>query len=267
VEEIAVKSWEEFEERLLPFFGGLSRIRKSPPRLTTPIFRGHGNATWSLKTTLERSAQHQLSMSQYFAKIRTVKPAVVSLTGKEWVLPGMFDPDYKPSTPPPGYEFMIYLRHHGFPSPLLDWTESPYVAAFFAFHKSNDHNNDHVAIYSYATRTMFRRKRSVKAGYIITLGPHVVSHQRHYSQQSRYTICVRPSENENEGFLYTRHEDIETSRSENFHVFTKYLIPRSERKKVMARLTLMNITAFSLFGSEEALMETLAYSIIEKGQS
>src|SRR5579871_975887 len=33
----------------------------------------------------------------------------------------------------PGYDYMAYLRHHGFPSPLLDWTRSPYVAAFFAF--------------------------------------------------------------------------------------------------------------------------------------
>lgn len=33
------------------------------------------------------------------------------------------------------YGFMTRLRHHGFPSPLLDWPQSPYIAAFFAFNK------------------------------------------------------------------------------------------------------------------------------------
>jgi hypothetical protein len=263
MEEVPVKNWEEFEGHLSSFFQESIRQRVTPPPQTSPLFRGHGDASWSLKTTLERFTEYQFTMADYLKRMNAVKPAVVSLTGKEWILPEGLDCTYTPHAPPPGYEFMIYLRHHGFPSPLLDWTRSPYVAAYFAFHRRDVQNNEHVAIYSYASRTMYKRPRSVEAGDIIKLGPNVVSHRRHYLQQSQYTICVKRLENEHPEFVYARHEDIETKPGESFHRFKKYLIPRSERKKVMNRLALMNITGFSLFGSEESLMETLAFSQIK----
>jgi len=41
-------------------------------------------------------------------------------------------------------------------------------------------------------------------------------------------------------------------------VVEKYVIPMSEQEEVLRRLQLMNVTAFSLFGTEAALMESLA---------
>jgi hypothetical protein len=48
----------------------------------------------------------------------------------------------------PAYEYIAYLRHHGFPSPLLDWTRSPFVATYFAF-ESIPEGAKNVAIYCY----------------------------------------------------------------------------------------------------------------------
>ncbi|MBV9760511.1 MAG: FRG domain-containing protein, partial [Acidobacteriaceae bacterium] len=103
--------------------------------LQEPLFRGLGNSQWRLNTTLERSrdADANETLLTYYRKAARTKPAVESLTGRGWndipdwpeferlVQDGHWI-DMTLSSNSAIYEYLLYLRHHGFPSPILDWT-------------------------------------------------------------------------------------------------------------------------------------------------
>jgi hypothetical protein len=154
----------------------------------------------------------------------------------------------------PGYEFWAYLRHFKFPSPLLDWSRSPYVAAFFAFNDATSQSDGHVAIFVYLEYIGQSKRRHPGVAYISTTGPCVRTHIRHVLQQSGYSIgLVR----RNGDWHFARHEDALSSVPGQREVLLKFSIPVAERTRVLRMLDRFNLNAFSLFGSEESLVESV----------
>lgn len=260
MENIDCDSWETFQNSFSSDLVQWDQHKKDkrPIYISTPLFRGQSNSSWKLETTLERFTNRTFDEFDYYQIIRAVRPAIVSLTQKEWSLPEFRKKIVGPV--PTGYEFMLYLRHHGFPSPLLDWTRSPYVAAFFAFRFRQVPEPERVAIYSYVDYPEGARAYYAGAPIVHGLGPYVETHKRHYAQQCEYTVCWRETGNER---VYASHETAFTTNASDQGALKRYTLPSSERRKVLRQLQLMNVTAFSLFGSEESLIDTLAYQEIE----
>lgn len=257
-------TWEDFETQISEVFSAVRVARRDPTTyISDPLFRGHAFDSWTLSTTLERFSPRQYTVLEYYERLKAVQPAVLTFSSSAPSLSDWEESRVTLPNPPPGYEFMIYLRHHGFPSPLLDWTRSPYVAAFFAFEKAQRPSGN-VAIFVFREYVVGGKGGLVDAPTIIGLGPYVVAHPRHHIQQCEYTICKKKVSGR---FVYCDHEEAIVDGQTEQDVLVKYLIPVRERDKVLERLYLMNISAYSLFANEEALMTTLAYKEIERRET
>ncbi len=139
MQEIKVNTWDELAAKV----GGL---RAALGENSSLVFRGQPNSSWGLSTTLERE-QGRTLFKNYYRIISRIKPQIESLTSYRWDIPEYPEIErlctrYEEldlalwSGRCPAYDYMVHLRHHGFPSPLLDWTRSLYVAAHFAFSKA-----------------------------------------------------------------------------------------------------------------------------------
>jgi len=262
VREIVVKDWASFEAEVARILDSFEASRGTGKGyMSDPLFRGQADRSWPLVTTLERFSTKPWSIKNYYRLILSVEPAVNSLTPRTWPLDHDLKVDEDFHGPPPGYEFMIYLRHHGFPSPLLDWTRSPYVAAFFAFASRPHPTCEAVAVYAFLEHVGHGKTWSGDGARIIGLGSYVVTHERHHTQQCEYTICKKRVD---DSYRYCNHEEALVHREGVQDLLTKFLIPVTERRPFLRRLESMNIHAYSLFRDEIALMQLLAYREIEK---
>jgi len=263
--EIRLKNWEAFEGAIAGTFEGVKQRRaETNLSVSDPLFRGQELASWQLKTTLERFVSRQYSMEDYYNTMRAVKPALESFTEKTWNLQPKFKMGPTAASLPPGVPFMVYLRHYGFPSPLLDWSLSPYVAAFFAF-RSQGHEDQEAAIYSFVEYVSGGKSVKDPEPRITGIGHYISTQKRHHTQQCEYTICTKPiGKGADTTYVYANHEEVFDLHKYDQDYLMKYVLPRSERAKVLEKLSLMNINAYSLFGNEETLIETLAYKEIER---
>ena len=296
--ELEADTWEAFEAHL-------KQLRQKHRGSTPLLFRGQDDATWPLTTTLERAGEENMCLTAYYEAIRRASSEIETHTEIDYGLPSYNKMDLslrdcgagpRALLDMPVYRYMLYLRHHGFPSPLLDWTRSPYVAAYFAFYRvprkpssatfkcpvcgqkstakldatvccgkcaiPMGKNERKVSIYVFSETPEDFKEEKENQSRIIRCGPFVRTHRRHFLQQSEYSICVV----HDTVCRFAPHEEVFGRNNPHQDILTKINIPSTERLKVLKLLDDHNLNAFSLFASEESLVETVALRTLDAVQ-
>jgi hypothetical protein len=134
-EQHTFTSWGDFKGAFPALFGGTQPIMR---RL---VFRGQADADWPLASSFDRAfvgkeADRQATFLNYLQFFRTLNRRL----GKR--------------VPEDNDEAASIAQHYGMPTRLLDWSLSPYAAAFFAFYYAKVENvrSTHVAIWALDAR-------------------------------------------------------------------------------------------------------------------
>jgi hypothetical protein len=235
-------TWRQFKEAVT------AQIQNDDKRF---IYRGQSDSTWRLKTGIHRTGQWKTpaDIRSYVEQVIPIAhQSVAAWEGRSRNLGDPFELA----------QFIAYLQHNGFPTPLLDWTFSPYIAAYFAFEGVNHYQPqcDHVCIFGFDA---YRWGQTFKQSYDYTdpnvhvsvLAPSFVGNHKQMLQQGVY--------------LYTNFEDVESHIEANQQgqepFLYKYRLPCRERVPALRELRLMNITAMHLSPSLESVCKKVATDI------
>ncbi|MCX5804694.1 MAG: FRG domain-containing protein [Proteobacteria bacterium] len=226
-----VRTWEQYKTFVSTMLGQRN------------LFRGQ-RKPWKLRTAFHRKGRYDLSrfLSNDVPLLHRHLSAKTSHV-------------FNLEIPNENGAFLNLVQHHGYPTPLLDWTYSPYVAAFFAFRGLPKTNKIEEFVRVYVFNQEQWKSHWGQLVMLNIAGLHLsvmeflaIENERLIPQQAATTVT-----NIDDIESYIREKEIQKESS----YLTAIDIPASERNSVMQELAYMGITAGSMFPGLDGACEEL----------
>jgi len=232
----------------------------------TYIWRGQRCDSWKLEPTLDRLIRNAKASpaKEWDFKQKHLEAFKHATRGRRGVNPPALSTDD---------EWWALGQHQGLATPLLDWTTSPFVAAFFAFSDLGADQTELRAVFALhqpsvvtmveATQRAEDKRREVRRNEVEKNGgPRSLADFATYGFKAEpELVFVRPLSDENQrlvaqGGLFTRSRtelsidewvSKHQSSEDNGLTLLKCLVPNDERARCLQLLNRMNINPSSLF--------------------
>lgn len=199
------------------------------------IFRGQASSEWKLESTLERMLKKEKKNGTQEVVDEHLNRFKLSTRGRRGSSPPCIGTEN---------DWWALGQHFGLATPLLDWTFSPFVAAYFAFHQKENENSKYRAVF--ALQQELIQDKCDELSKVKKFNEPLITFSPMTDENSRLV---------NQGGLFTKSPlgiDIEKWVAKYYPgydrgILVKILIPNSDRNLALINLNRMNINHSSLF--------------------
>jgi hypothetical protein len=236
-----VSSWIEFVDYVQRFVG-------DSPRLAKYLFRGQNEAEWKLEPSFSRLCHD-----------KTIRWSL----DREYHMQRLFRLDAhnhisQPILPSHTNQLELWwsvMQHYGVSTRLLDWTCSPFVAAYFAVSNldkkdaavwlvhPNSVNENAKSRYEFTGQKFIDAFVTEVDSNLVWFYEPAVKTDRMLSQQGWFSVCANPIKEHSQPIW----EDCE---EETLH---KIVIPHQLKAEFLKQLNFMNITARTIYPGLDGL--------------
>ncbi|ELI0637504.1 FRG domain-containing protein [Vibrio harveyi] len=218
MQEINFDTWNEFKDYVSKNFSDELGV----------IFRGQRDSSWGIESTLTRLAKNTRSeLTGYQLESLQLENFILKARGLRGSNPAKLEP----------LEYWALGQHYGLATPLVDWTESLYIAAYFAFEQPDESSTGFRSIFVLDRVGLENDPKFEKVPSVSFYEPIQDDNKRIISQAGLFTVVP----------TWKNLTDVLQKCNLSKKYLIKLNIPDDERYQVIADLRMMNIHGLSIY--------------------